>query len=712
MKACACALILLTLSLEAAPAHAASAQPYSNHLVHEKSPYLLLHAHNPVDWYPWGELAFRKARRENKPIFLSVGYYTCHWCHVMERESYSNAKIAALLNRSFIAVKVDREERPDVDDTYMAFLEATNGRGGWPMNVFLTPDLKPFAGGTYFSPEELEEMLPRIAELWRTQGSETERSAQKIVAEMRRESMLKSSAELPGPAVLDLTFDQIKQTYDPQNRGFGSAPKFPRPAVIEFLFRYWKRTGNKEALEMALSTLRAMSAGGVHDQLGGGFHRYATDAQWRVPHFEKMLPDQAQLATAYTEAFQITHDPLYAETAKDILDFTLREMRDPSGGFYSALDADSSLSQKTSAKGEGAFYTWTAGEIERVLGPDTAPIFEYRYGVSKNGRNVLFQEHTIEETAARFGRTPEGTRAFLTDAAAKLRLVRVQRPRPPADTKIITAWNGMMISALAQASQVFNQPEYLRAAQQSEELIHRKLYQAQTKTLKRRFRDGNADIDGYLSDYAWTVKAALDLYEASFDVTLLPWAIEVQTQQDRLFWDASDGGYFDTTAADRSILWRSKEAEDGAEPSGNSVSVLNLLWLWQLTDGRAWKDKADKTLAVFSGKLKKEPEQIPLMSAALDDDTAQHKQIVIAGAPADKTTGELLTLVRQKYLPNSVLFFADGGKSQKELSEYLAVAANMKPRNGMATAYICEDYVCNLPTSDPDVAARLLEGSK
>ena len=691
---------------------------YSNHLIREKSPYLLLHAHNPVDWYPWGEEAFLKAHRENKPIFLSVGYYTCHWCHVMERESYSNPKIAALLNRWFVAVKVDREERPDVDETYMAFLEATNGRGGWPMNVFLTPDLKPFLGGTYFSPEELEEMLPHIAEVWRTRRSQIEHSATTIVTELRKKSDGNASAGVLRPEVLEATLDQIKQTYDSENHGFGSAPKFPRPVVIEFLFRYWKRTGDQAALDMALTTLRAMAAGGIHDQLGGGFHRYSTDAQWRVPHFEKMLPDQAQLAIAYTEAFRITHDPLYAKTARDILDFTLREMRDPSGGFYSALDADSPISQRNAARGEGAFYTWGAGEIERVLDPTTARVFEYRYGVTQGGnvppagKNVLFQDHSVEETAHKFGQAPESVQALLADATAKLLVVRAQRPRPPADTKVITAWNGMMVSALAEASQVLSEPKYLRAAQSTEGLIRTRLFQPRSGTLKRRFRNGSVDIDGYLADYAWTVKGTLDLYEASFDVRLLPWALELQKKQDQLFWDASDGGYFSTTSAEGSILWRSREAEDGAEPSGNSVSVLNLLWLWQLTDGQEWKRKAEGTLDAFSSQLNHEPEQMPLLSAAFDADTARHKQIVVAGIPGATDTKELLALVWLRYLPNAILLLADGGESQRQLSHYIAAVDKMTRKQGKATAYICENYVCDLPTNDLHTAARLLDSSQ
>ncbi len=699
---------------------------YTNRLIHETSPYLLLHAHNPVDWYPWGEEAFAKARRENKPIFLSVGYYTCHWCHVMERESYSNPDVAAVLNRSFVAIKVDREERPDIDSTYMAFVEATTGSGGWPMNVLLTPELKPFFGGTYFPPDNLKQLLARVAELWASHRSDIEKSAGNITDQLQRFTTVASTGGSLPPRVLDNAFQQIKQTYDAADPGFGGAPKFPRPVVLEFLLPYWKRTGNQEALDMVLKTLHAMAAGGVHDQLGGGFHRYSTDTHWRVPHFEKMLYDQAQLASIYTEAFQITHDPFYADVTRDILDFTLREMRDPSGGFYSALDADSPVARGSTKNGEGAFYVWRAVEIEQVLGPELVPIFEFRYGVSKEGnvpasqdiegwlkgKNVLYEEHSVQETAAKFGKKASDTEQLLAEARKKLFTARAARPRPPSDTKVITAWNGMMISALSRASRVLNEQRYLQAAEQAQILIERKLYEQATGTLKRRYRHGIIGINGYLDDYAWAIKGSLDLYEASFETSLLPWALKLQRKQDDLFWDQKQGGYFTTTGADKSLLWRSREAYDGAEPSAASVSALNLIWIWQLTDDKTWKDKLDNTLAASSSQLEKSPEATPLLAAALDMQLSKHKQIVIAGSPHAADTSALVDLVWQRFLPNAILFLADGGQGQRELARYLPVAEHMSRKQGKATAYICENYVCNLPTADPSVAARLLDSSK
>ena len=697
---------------------------HTNRLIHETSPYLLLHAHNPVDWYPWGDEAFARARRENKPVFLSVGYYTCHWCHVMERESYSNPQIAAVLNRWFVAIKVDREERPDVDSTYMAFVEATTGSGGWPMNVILTPELKPFFGGTYFPPGNLKQLLTRMADIWTHRRSEVEKSAGSISGQLQQFTTRTTAGGGLQPQALDKTFEQIKQTYDRANPGFGGSPKFPRPVVLEFLLRYWKRTSNQEALDMTLKTLHAMAAGGLHDQLGGGFHRYSTDAQWRVPHFEKMLYDQAQLAAAYTKAFQITHDPFYGGVARDILDFTLKEMRDPAGGFYSALDADSPIERGSARNGEGAFYAWTAADIERVLGPEMAPVFEFRYGVRKEGnvaasqdaegwlkgKNILYEEHTMGETVAKVGKQAHEIGQMLAEARGKLLAARSARPRPPADTKVITAWNGMMISALARASQVLNEPRYLEAAKRAQTLIENKLYQPATGKLKRRYRLGNAGIDGYLDDYAWAIRGSLDLYEASFDTNLLSWAVKLQRKQDDLFWDPKQGGYFTTTGADKSLLWRSREVYDGAEPSADSVSALNLIWIWQLTDDKVWKDKADKTLAASSWLLEKTPEATPLLAAALDLQLSKHKQIVIAGSRDAPDTGVLLDLVWRRFLPNAILFLADGSQGQRELARYLPVVVNMTRKQGKATAYICENYVCNLPTADPKMAERLLDG--
>jgi uncharacterized protein len=701
---------------------------YTNHLIREKSPYLQLHAHNPVDWYPWGEEAFRKARRENKPIFLSVGYYTCHWCHVMERESYSNPQIAAILNRDFVAIKVDREERPDVDEVYTRFLEATTGEAGWPMNVFLTPDLKPFFGGTYFPPEDrgalpgLPSVLQKVAAAWQRDHEEVLGTAAKLTRELSATSG--GSFAAVEPSALSLAYRQMQSAYDRTNGGFGEAPKFPRPVALEYLMRYSLRGQSPEALDMVLRTLDRMAKGGVQDQLGGGFHRYATDTTWLVPHFEKMLYDQAQLALAYLHAFQITHDPAYARTTRDTLDFTLSEMRSPEGGFYSALDADSPLPGNKGQNREGAYYLWSAAQIEQVLGNAEAPPFEYRYGVraegnvpvaqdiegNMRGMNVLYQQHSVAETASYFKSLKPAMAQRLERDRRQLLRARRQRPRPPADTKIVTAWNAMLISALACSSQVLHEPRYLEAAQRAASMLETRLYSSATGRLQRRYRLGAAGVDGFLSDYATLVESLLDLYEASFDLRWLNWALRLQRTQDSLFWDKQRGGYFTTEASDKDLLWRDREPYDGPEPSPNSVAAMNLLRIWQMTEDDTARDRAVKTIHAFGGQLNGNPESLPGMMSAYDALTSRQRQIVIAGVPGSADTRQMLDLIWGRYLPNSILMLADQGARQRELARRLPFLRNMRPKNGKATAYVCQNYVCNLPSSDPKVVANLLDG--
>jgi len=700
---------------------------YTNHLIHEKSPYLLLHAHNPVDWYPWGEEAFAKARRENKPIFLSVGYYTCHWCHVMERESYSNPQIAAIVNRDFVAIKVDREERPDVDGVYIRFLEATTGGAGWPMNVFLTPGLKPFFGGTYFPPADrgtvpgLPSVLKNVAAAWQRDHEKILGTADKLTQQLAAYSG--GSVAAVEPSALQAAYSEMRSDYDATNGGFGGAPKFPRPVALEYLMRYSLRGKNKDALDMALHTLDAMARGGMHDQLGGGFHRYATDTTWHVPHFEKMLYDQAQLALAYLHAFQITHHDAYAATTRDTLDFVLREMRSPEGGFYSALDADSPLPGNNQQSGEGAYYVWSAAEVNKLLGNTDTPAFEYRYGVHPDGNvsapqdiegkmrgmNVLYQQRSVAETASYFKTADQAMGQQLERDRKQLLGARTQRPRPPVDTKVITAWNGMLISALARSSQVLHEPRYLQAAQKAASMIETHLYSRETGRLKRRYRLGTAEVDGFLSDYANMVQGLLDLYEASYDLRWLNWALRLQKTQDSLFSDNKQGAYFTTFTSDEHLLWKDREAYDGAEPSPNSVAAMNLLRIWQMTEDETARDRAVKTISTFGGQLNKTPETMPAMMSAYDALTSVQRQIVIAGAPQAADTRQMLDLVWQRYLPNSILMLADQGAGQQELARRLPFIANMRPKNGKATAYVCQNYFCNLPSSDPKVVAHLLD---
>jgi uncharacterized protein YyaL (SSP411 family) len=697
---------------------------YTNRLIHAKSPYLLLHAHNPVDWYPWSEEAFEKARKENKPIFLSIGYFTCHWCHVMERESYSDPSVAAILNSDFVSIKVDREERPDIDRLYIAYVEATTGSAGWPLNVLLTPDRKPFFGGTYYTPDQLKSLLQQVGAAWKREpDSITQtagRAAQQLTEIVSRQPF--ATVDLQ-PAILDKAYERIASTYDPTKGGFGGAPKFPRPVTLCFLLRYHVRTGKHEALGMTLNTLRAMERGGIHDQLGGGFHRYSTDTNWLVPHFEKMLYDQGQLAITYTEAYQITHDPFYANTTRNILDFVLREMEQPRGGFASAEDADSQIATGKPETSEGAFYVWSAKQIGSVVGKPDDEVFNYAYGVESGGnvparqdvrgelkgKNVLYEAHSTEETAKKFHISVEQTAEKLTAGRKALLAARARRPRPPLDDKIITAWNGMMISALAGASQVLDEPHYLEHAQATAEFLKANLYDSKSGKLWRSYRAGAPSVDGFLDDYTDLISGLLDLYQAGFDIRWLTWAVSLQEKQDHLFWDDKDGGYFDVDASDSSLLSRTREGYDGVEPAPNSTSAMNLLRLTQFTDRADWRDKAQRTISAFAARLQSDPEAVPALASALDFRLAPTKQILIAGDPKSRDTRELLRQVNSRFLPNKILLLADGGAGQQQLARWLPFVQGAHRTKDRATAYVCENYVCKLPTTDPQVVAHLLD---
>ena len=704
---------------------------HSNRLVHEQSPYLLQHAHNPVDWHPWGPEAFEKARREDKPIFLSIGYSTCHWCHVMERESFENDAIAALLNQYFVPIKVDREERPDVDRIYMAFVQATTGGGGWPMSVWLTPDLEPFYGGTYFPPEQryghpgFPMVLERVAEAWRQDRDRIIESGRDAIAQL-----IKQSAVFPASAgsalcadqdTLDHAFYNFRRGYDSRYAGFGDAPKFPRPVTLNFLLRYYARTKNQEALDMVLATLREMAKGGMYDQLGGGFHRYSVDAHWFVPHFEKMLYDQAQLAVSYLEAFQITHDVVYAETARGILDYVLRDMRDPDGGFYSAEDADSVVDpEHPDEKGEGAFYIWSHPEIEAVAGRPAADWFAYRYGVEPDGnvrsdpheeftgRNILYQAHSIEETARHFERPASEVQAALDEAAQKLLAARAARVRPHLDDKVLTAWNGLMISALAKAGAVLGEPRYADAARAAAKFIAGRMYDPATGILLRRYRRGAAAIPGFLDDYAFFTQALLDLYELGFEWQNLELAFRLTAKQSELFEDAENGAFYSTAAGDAALVMRMKEDYDGAEPSGNSVAALNLLRLAQVTGRRDWRESAVRTLQAFGSRMVAAPAGVPQMLVAFEFSLAKPRQIVIAGERGAPDTERLLRALHARFLPNRVVLLVNA-ESRVALARYLPSVADMQPVDGRAAAYVCEDYTCQLPTSDVEVFGQLLQ---
>jgi len=697
-----------------------------NRLIHEKSPYLLQHAYNPIDWYPWGEEAFAKARREDKPIFLSIGYSTCYWCHVMEREVFENDSIASLVNEKVVCIKVDREERPDIDRVYMAAVQAMTGSGGWPMSVFLTHDLKPFFGATYIPPKAqygrpgFPDIVNRISELWKTHRDTLLESGNNITDYIRTISGSSQGIAINDSA-LDAGFKQFTQAYDATNGGFGDAPKFPRPVTFSFLLRYYARIKNDTALQMTLATLRAMATGGIRDHIGGGFHRYAVDAQWRVPHFEKMLYDQAQLAISYLEAYQITHDSLFSSVARELLDYVSTNLKDAHGGFYSAEDAESAQDPaRPDQKEEGAFYLWPQGEIESVLGKEDAALVCYRYGVEESGnalhdpmnaftgKNILYIAHSLEETAQHFRKTTDGVRSTIEQARVRLFDVRSKRPKPHLDDKIITAWNGLTISAFAKAYQILGQQRFLDIADNAARFIMAKLFDAKTATLARRYRDGEARFEGTLQDYSFLIQGLLDLYEASFNIRWLENAITLTNTQDQIFRDAAAEGFFDGTGKDSSVLIRTKEDYDSAEPTGNSVAALNLLRLAQMTDNTKWRSLSEENVRAFGLRLQRTPEAMPQMLVALDWLRSTPKEVIIAGQRESATTKALLAEVHNHFVPHKVLLLADGSEGQRKLQALLPFIEGMRMKDGKATAYICENYACQLPTTDPAAAGRIL----
>ena len=720
---------------------------HTNGLAHEKSPYLLQHAHNPVDWYPWGDEAFAKARRENKPIFLSVGYSTCHWCHVMAHESFENEEIAEIMNREFVNIKVDREERPDVDRVYMTFVQATTGGGGWPMSVWLTPDLKPFVGGTYFPPEDrygqpgFKKVLERIAATWKENHDKVVEQGDKIVAALRESQSTEATENRIDAAILDAAYQQIERSYDPKEGGFGNAPKFPRPVTLNFLTRFYARDhkseSGKQALEMTLFTLRKMAAGGMHDHIGGGFHRYSVDRYWHVPHFEKMLYDQAQLAIAYLDAFQITKDRQYEAVARDTLDYVARDMTSKDRGFFSAEDADSLEGAGPSAptalpKGgdnappsktkEGAFYIWTKKEIDPALG-NAAEIFDFHYGVQSHGnapegsdpqdefrdKNILIQRHTLAETARHFGKTPEEVEKSLAHSREKLFSIRAKRPRPHLDDKIIAAWNGLMISAYARAAQVLDEPRYLEIAARAANFVRSHLWDDAHKTLFRSYREGRSGIEGFADDYAFLVQGLLDLYEASFNVEWLKFATQLQETQDRLFFDEKNGGYFSTSGKDESVFLRMKDDNDSAEPAASSVAALNLLRLSPFRGDQQIAEHGRKTIDVFATTLSHFPSAMPQMLVALDYSLSKPRQIVIAGRKDAPETKALLSEVHRHFLPKTILILADGAEGQRYLGEKNEAIHAMSMIDGKPAAYVCENFTCKAPVTESKRLAELLK---
>ncbi|MBI4376850.1 MAG: thioredoxin domain-containing protein [Elusimicrobia bacterium] len=696
----------------------------ANRLAGEKSPYLLQHAFNPVDWYPWGQEAFDRAGKEDKPILLSIGYSTCHWCHVMERESFSNAAIAQLLNRDFIAIKVDREERPDIDKVYMTAVQALTGQGGWPLNVFLTPALEPFYGGTYFPPVSrwgapaFSMVLSRIADLWRTRREELLSDAGKLAQALKAYARGRDSAKPPQSSWLDRAFEAFQVNFDADSGGFGGAPKFPMPVNQGFLLRYWARTRKKEALELVLRTLKGMAAGGIRDHLGGGFHRYSVDGGWRVPHFEKMLYDNAQLAVNYVEAFQATREPWLAAVARGTLDYVLRDLRHAEGGFLSAEDADSlPAGDPGGEKAEGAFYLWTETEFRELLGAD-AELFIARYGIESRGnapvdpqgefegKNILYESKTLEQLALQFGMTPARALEKLEWATQRLLEARAARPRPHLDDKILTSWNGLMISALSKAHVALDEPAYLSASINAADFIAQRLYDRSSRQLWHRFRDGEGAISGMADDYVFLTQGLLDLYQASLDPRWLEWAMELMDEAIKRFADPGGGLFFTAEGHDPSLLARVMDDTDNVEPCASSVGACNALRLAELCERPAWREFALKTLDRFGELLEQRPMSLAQMLVALDWAHGQPSRVVIAGQAGDEKAAKLIAACRARFLPHLQLMMVDE-RNRPMLARCAPFAAGL-PGGPAPLAFACAGNACRPPISDPAELQRIL----
>jgi uncharacterized protein YyaL (SSP411 family) len=686
-----------------------------NRLAEEHSPYLLQHKDNPVDWFPWGTEAFDRAHQEDKPIFLSIGYSTCHWCHVMEHESFESRPVAEVLNSHFVPIKVDREERPDVDRVYMTFVQATTGSGGWPMSVWLTPSLQPFYGGTYFPPASkwgrpgFIDILKEIARAWEEDRARIETSAESITERLRQLGRDGGGRAVPEPGALDEGVRQFAAAFDPRRGGFGDAPKFPRPSELLFLLREHARTGSTDAREMVLVTLRAMALGGMRDHVGGGFHRYSVDGNWRVPHFEKMLYDQAQLVLAYLEAAQASGDPFFAEVAADTLDYVQRDLTDEAGGFYSAEDADSippeQAADPSPHKMEGAFYIWRDEEIGEVLGDD-ANVFRIRYGILPDGnapfdpqnefvhKNLLYTARGIDEVMSATAKSSAEVEAALARGRTKLQERRATRPRPHLDDKVLTAWNGLMIGAFARAART-------GAARRAALFVWKHLWNPETRTLLRRYRRGDAAVEGYAEDYAYLIFGLLELFQADGDPRWLEWALMLQHRQDELFADPVEGGWFSTTGRDESVLLRLKEDYDGAEPSATSVSVLNLLTLSHLTSDAGFEQSIERGLGMFASRIEQGARTVPMMMAALSAYRAGLSQVVVVGDPAAPATGALRAAVSRRYLPFAVTIPLVP-EHAAALTRLLPWTDAMARRLETPAAYVCRNFTCLTPAISVD----------
>ena len=689
----------------------------SNRLKDEKSPYLLQHAENPVDWYPWGEEAFDKARELGRPVFLSIGYSTCHWCHVMERESFEDAEVAGLMNENFVSIKVDREERPDIDNIYMTVCHVISRKScGWPLNIVMTPDGEPFFAGTYIPRENrygrvgMKELVPAIKELWENKREEVVESARQITDAVCSlgDSLRKTEASRLDEKTLDQAYSYFLSAFDPDEGGFGRAPKFPTPHNLMFLMRYYGRTGKDASLRMVERTLLAMGRGGIYDHVGFGFHRYSTDSRWLVPHFEKMLYDQALLAITCTEAWQITKNPFYEKKAREILEYLIRDMTSSEGGVYSAEDADSEGE-------EGKFYLWTAGEIEELVGADDAELLSDVYNLSRDGNftdeatgerndgNIFHLKEPLADTAARRGVPAEALERKLEELRKTLFARREKRVHPYKDDKVLTDWNGIAIAAFSKAAAAFGEKRYSDAARGSIEFIMRNLLR--DGRLLHRYREGEAGIMASVDDYAFFIWGLLEYYETVFDEKYLALAISFCRDQFEHFWDEEFAGFFFTADDGEALITRQKEIYDGALPSGNSVSVLNILKIARLTADPGLEDKAARMVAAFSPQISRHPASFSMHMNSLDFMLGPSFEIVIAGDRNSPETRRFLDALSGEFLPNKVVMVKDEA-NEAEISEIAPYARGHKPLDGKTAAYVCSNYECRLPTDDP---ARMLE---
>jgi hypothetical protein len=689
-----------------------------NRLAHEKSPYLLQHANNPVDWYPWGEEAFAKAKSLDRPVFLSIGYSTCHWCHVMEHESFEDEDVAQLMNQYFISVKVDREELPEIDHVYMSVCQAMTGRGGWPLTIIMTPEKEPFFAGTYFPKEGrgnrpgMMQLIPAIARNWEQDREKLTGNISKIKDYLERTNS-KKMGEFPNSTLINDGFTQFLQRYDHEFGGFGNAPKFPSPQDYIFLLRYYQKTKDETALQMVENSLKHMRRGGIWDHVGFGFHRYSTDQKWLVPHFEKMLYDQAMLSLAFIETYQATHNELYAKTIREIFTYVLRDMTSPEGGFYSAEDADSEGE-------EGLFYLWTIDEIKQVLGDQNGDRFIRAFNLTEkgnfrdettrqfNGKNILHLKETYKNLAQKLGLNEENLNGFIDDSIVKLMQERKQRIHPLKDDKILTDWNGLMIAALSKGGTVLNEPFYLKAAEKAVDLVLNTLRNSEGRLLKR-YRNGDANLNGHLDDYAFMIWGLLNVYEAGFNPIYLKHAIELAEIMKTDFYDEDNGGFFLGSDQSEKLIVRSKTGYDGAIPSGNSIAVLVLNRLYRMTGDSNWAECAESTLRAFSQDMERVPSGYTAMILGFLYDAYGSKEMVVVGNSNQNETKNILKTLQSLYVPQRVMIFKDTNKWRNPLSKIASWTENHSMKNNKPTIYICEDFACRLPTTSIEKAIELIQ---